>query len=155
MRKLTCRDGKKLELSTLTGRHQKEARTFVPRKLGKPRAWRFQAEGVGTGHGATHNTVGWKSTPCTAVPGNSSTSLHPTVRCQAENTSNAKEKESNTVCGFKRETQSMQFIRLSIVTSSWVGILQSRCKESDPWKVLNREVTWYNLWTNNGAACAE
>ena len=36
MRKLTCQDGKKLELSTLTGRHQKEARTFDPRELGSP-----------------------------------------------------------------------------------------------------------------------
>lgn len=57
MRKLTCQDGEKLELSTLTGRLQKEAIAFVPGKLGGPRAWRFQAEGVGAGHGATHSVV--------------------------------------------------------------------------------------------------
>ena len=124
MRKLVCQDGKKLELSILTGRLQKEAITFVPRKLGRPRAWRFQAEGVGAGHGATHSTVSWKSTPWAAVPGNLSTSLHPTVERQAENTSNMKEKESNTICGFRRETQSMQFIWLSIVTSSWWAYYQ-------------------------------
>lgn len=36
---------------------KKEAITFVPRKLGRPRAWRFQAERVGAGHGATHSVV--------------------------------------------------------------------------------------------------
>ena len=138
MSKLTCQDGKKLELSILTGRLQKEAITFVPRKLGRPRAWRFQAEGEGAGHGATHSAVSWKSTPWAAVPGNLSTSLHPTVKHQAENTSNMKEKESNTICDFRRETQSMQFIWLSIVTSSWVGILPSHSNKSHPWKVLKK-----------------
>ena len=57
MRKLTWQDGKKLELSTHTDRHQIEARKRVPKKHGRARAWRFQAEGVGTGHGATYSVV--------------------------------------------------------------------------------------------------
>ena len=35
----------------------KRGKNICSKGTWKPRAWRFQAEGVGTGHGATHSVV--------------------------------------------------------------------------------------------------
>lgn len=101
------------------GRHQKEASKIVPKKHGRARTWRFQAEGVITLHGDTQSVGRNVCFSQTALSGDSAP-LQPT--CHAETTSNMKETETNTDSGFRRGTQSGQFIPLPILTSSGMAI---------------------------------